>query len=107
MIDQPAPSLLPVDDAAETAWEQTFHDLMPHRVREVLLVSSHYDAFTLEEDGRLSDRVVSEYSERNLSNAPRITHVSSGARAMRALAERRFDLVLTMVRIPDIDVSAF
>jgi len=105
MIDQP--SMFPVGDSAETAWDQTFHDLMPNRVREVLLVSSHYDAFTLEEDGRLSDRVVSEYSELNLSNAPRITHVSTGARAMRALAERRFDLVLTMVRIPDIDVSAF
>jgi len=99
-------SLLPGENP-EMGWDQTFHDLMPNRVREVLLVSSHYDAFILEEDGRLSDRVVSEYSELNLSNAPRITHVSSGARALRLLSERRFDLVVTMVRIPDIDVSAF
>jgi len=97
----------PSETPGDAGWDQTFHDLMPNRVREVLLVSSHYDAFILEEDGRLSDRVVSEYSELNLSNAPRITHVSTGARAMRMLAERRFDLVLTMVRIPDIDVSAF
>ncbi len=89
----------------EAPWD--LHDLMPNRVREVLLVSSHYDAFILEEDGRLSDRIFTEYSELNLSNAPRITHVSSGAGAMRALEERHFDLVLTMVRIPDTDVSAF
>jgi CheY-like chemotaxis protein len=93
--------------SAEAPWDPTFHDLMPNRVREVLLVSSHYDAFILEEDGRLSDRIFTEYSELNLSNAPRITHASSSAAAMTMLSERRFDLVLTMVRIPDSDVSAF
>ena len=91
----------------DAPWDAGFHDLMPNRVREVLLVSSQYDAFILEEDGRLSERIFTEYSELNLSNAPRITHASSGAAAMRMLSERRFDLVLTMVRIPDTDVSAF
>ncbi|MHB8874425.1 MAG: PEP/pyruvate-binding domain-containing protein [Myxococcaceae bacterium] len=80
---------------------------MPNRVREILLVSSPYDAFTLEEDGRLTERIFTEYSELNLSSAPRITHVSTGARAMEVMAERRFDLVLTMARIADTDVSAF
>lgn len=101
------PSDRPAPPPADAPWDQSFHDLMPNRVREVLLVSSHYDAFILEEDGRLSDRVFTEYSELNLSNAPRITHASSGAAAMKMLSERRFDLVLTMVRIPDTDVSAF
>lgn len=96
--DQPPPP-----SATEAPWD--LHDLMPNRVREVLLVSSHYDAFILEGDGRLSDRIFTEYSELNLSNAPRITHVSTGARAMDTLEERHFDLVLTMVRIPDTDVS--
>lgn len=91
----------------DAPWDQTFHDLMPNRVREVLLVSSPYDAFILEEDGRLSDRIFSEYSELNLSNAPRITHAPSGASAMEMLNDRHFDLVLTMSRIPDTDVSAF
>jgi hypothetical protein len=90
-----------------TTWEAVFHDLMPNRVREVLLVSSHYDAFILEEDGRLTDRIFTEYSELNLSNAPRITHVASGARAMEMIAERRFDLVMTMVRIADTDANTF
>ncbi|MBI4953379.1 MAG: hypothetical protein HY908_15220 [Myxococcales bacterium] len=91
----------------EAPWDQSFHDLMPNRVREVLLVSSGYDAFILEEDGRLSERIFTEYSELNLSNAPRITHASTGTAAMNMLSERRFDLVLTMARIPDTDVSAF
>jgi len=80
---------------------------MPFRVREILVLSSPYDAFTLEEDGRLTERIFTEYSELNLSSAPRVTHVSTAARAMQLLAERRFDLVVTMVRIADTDVSAF
>lgn len=88
-------------------WDTVFHDLMPNRVREVLIVSSHYDAFILEEDGRLTDRIFSEYSELNLSSAPRITHVASGAYAMEMIKERRFDLVMTMVRIADTDANTF
>ncbi|MBI5542575.1 MAG: hypothetical protein HY901_01705, partial [Deltaproteobacteria bacterium] len=76
-------------------------------VREILLVSSPYDAFTLEEDGRLTERIFTENAEVSLSTAPRITHCSTGARAMELLEERRFDLVRTMVRIADTDVSSF
>ncbi len=92
---------------AQDPWYLKFHDLMPYRVREILLVSSPYDAFTLEADGRLTERIFTEYSELNLSSAPRVTHVSTGARAMELLAERRFDLVVAMPRIADTDVSAF
>ena len=95
------------DLATNDPWYLKFHDLMPYRVREILLVSSPYDAFTLEEDGRLTERIFTEYSELNLSSAPRITHVSTGARALELLSERPFDLVLTMVRIADTDVGVF
>lgn len=87
-------------------WFFRFHDLMPYRVREVLLVSSPYDAFTLEADGRLTERLFLEYSELNLPNAPRITHASNGAQALELLTARRFDLVITMTRLEDVDVSA-
>jgi CheY-like chemotaxis protein len=92
----------PVADPSRP-WYLTFHDLMPVRVRDILLVSSPYDAFTLEEDGRLTERITGQLSD----SAPRITHVSTGARAMELLAERNFDLVVTMVRLADTDVSAF
>ena len=60
-----------------------FHDLMPHRVREVLLVSSLYDAFILQEDGHLSEQIFLEYSELSLSSAPRFTHVTPERRHSR------------------------
>jgi CheY-like chemotaxis protein len=88
-------------------WYFGFHDLMPFRVREILLVSSPYDAFVLEEDGRLTERLFVQYSELNLTAAPRITHAPTGAKAMELLASRRFDLVITMVRLDDVDVRAF
>ena len=84
-----------------------FHDLMPYRVREVLLVSSAYDAFILEEDGHLTERLFLQYSELNLSSAPRITHAATGSAALVLLAERRFDLVIVMPRLADSDVFEF
>src|SRR5512142_1254193 len=95
------------DQSSQATWYQTFHDLMPYRVREILLVSSPSDAFILEEDGRLTERFFTEYSERNVSSAPRGTHVSTGMRAMELLTERRFDLVVTMLRVEDTDPVAF
>jgi len=83
-----------------------FHSLMPHRVREVLVVSSPYEAFTLEEDASLTEQIFTEYSELNLTSAPRVTHVTSGEEALQALQERRFDLVIPMIRLADMDVFA-
>ena len=96
----------PLISRPDPLWRQ-FHDLMPYRVREVLLVSSLYDFFILEEDGRLTERVFTQYSELNLSSAPRITHAPTGTAALELLAERRFDLVVTMIRLEDIDVQGF
>jgi len=84
-----------------------FHDLMPHRVREVLLVSSLYDAFILQEDGHLSEQIFLEYKELSLSSAPRFTHVTTAEAALKALENRRFDLVLVMPRLPDMELYRF
>ena len=88
---------------ARRLWFQQFHDLMPFMVREILIVSSHYDAFILEEDGRLDERLFSAYSEHSLTSISRIIHVASGEAAMEVLARRRIDLVVTVVRIEDTD----
>lgn len=81
--------------------------LMRFRVREVLLVSSMYDAFSLEEDGHIGDQLFMEYSELNLSSTPRITHAPSAARARELLQTQRFDLVISMLRLGDADVVRF
>ena len=86
---------------------QDFYDLMPHQTREILLVSSLYDSFILEEDGQLSEHLFSDYFDLNLSYAPRITRVSTGEKALEAIKERSFDLIITMMRLSDMDVNTF
>ncbi len=82
-------------------------ELMPYKVREILLLSSAYDAFILEEAGTLSDRLFGEYSELRLSEAPRITHVATGTEALEMLQSRDFDLVLTVIQVADMGIHAF
>jgi hypothetical protein len=84
-----------------------FHDLMKFRIREILLVSSFYDAFVLEEDGGLSERIFSEYVDLNLRFIPRITRVSSAEAALTALEEGPYDMVITMTRISDMNPLEF
>jgi hypothetical protein len=75
---------------------QAFHNLMPFKVREILLVSSLYDAFIVEEEGLISEMVIEEYRHLLLSSPPRVTHVKSGKEALSKVKSRRYDLVITM-----------
>lgn len=84
-----------------------YHDLMKFRVREILLVSTPYDSFVLEEDGHLSDKIFSEYLDLNLQFVPRIAHASSAEEAFEALKTRTYDLVITMPRIGDMSPLEF
>ncbi len=86
---------------------KVFHELMAIRMSNVLLVSSIYDSFMLEEDGRLSDQIYEEFHNLNLRTLPRITRVSSAKEALALLEERNFDLVITMRRLGDMDVFSF
>jgi hypothetical protein len=96
-------------DNLEYFWEQLqylgrdryadFEQLIRKRVRNILLVASHYDAFTLEGGGRLTELILSEYRELNLSSAPRITRATSGKNAMDMIHAYSYDLVITMTRI--------
>jgi hypothetical protein len=80
-----------------------FFELMAHKVSEILLVSSPYDAFIMEEDGRLAERIIQEYRGLNLSRPPRITWVSTAKEALCALAEKWFDFVITMPSLDDMN----
>ena len=80
-----------------------FHDLMPFKVQEILLVSSLYDAFIMEEDGSLATRLINEYHGLNLSKPPKITRASSAGEALRLLNLKKFDLVITMPYLGGMD----
>jgi CheY-like chemotaxis protein len=85
---------------------QGFQDLMPYRVQDILLVSSLYDSFTLQEDGRLNELILGEFLELSLHHTPGLTHVASGAEALeRAERERRFNLIITTIQLGDMDAS--
>jgi CheY-like chemotaxis protein len=82
--------------------EDNFHNLMRKRVHEILLVSTFYDAFIFEQDGRLSEQIYGEYMQLNLSTAPRVISVPTGEQALELLEHKRYDLVITMMRIGEI-----
>lgn len=76
-----------------------FQELMPFRVHDILLVSSLYDSFTLQEDGRLNELIAGEFLEMSFQHTPGITHVSTGEEAIAlAKAEPRFNLIVTALR---------
>ena len=85
----------------------SYQDLMRFRVRDILLVSSLYDAFILEEDGGLAEQIYGEYENLELSSPPRVTRVSTGNEALVELKEHRYDLVITMTRTGDMDPHEF
>jgi DNA-binding NarL/FixJ family response regulator len=82
---------------------KVFHELMSRKVTEILLVSSPYDAFIMEEEGRLAERIIHEYRGLNLSRPPMLTWVSTAHEALDMLSRKPFDLVLTMPRLDDMD----
>lgn len=87
---------------------QGFQDLMRLRVRDILLVSSLYDLYLFEEDGRLYELLRNEYQGLNLSHSPELTRVSSGGDAIElAKKEKRFDLIITTMHIEDMHAVNF
>jgi len=85
-----------------------FQKLMRYKIREILLVSSIYDNYLFEEDGRLYELVREEYQSLNLSFAPELIHVTSGEEALEMLStENTFDLIITTLHIEDMHVVKF
>jgi CheY-like chemotaxis protein len=80
---------------------------MTKRINKVLLVSSYYDNFILEEDGRLSDQIFEEFHNLNLRTLPSITRVASAKEALQLVKDKEFDLVITMRRLGDVDAFNF
>ena len=82
--------------------DTSFANLMQKRIFNVLLVASYYDAFILEEDGRVEEQIFFEYTSLNLSSPPRVTQVYNLEDAFKELSTKRFDLIIA---IPDAEHS--
>ncbi len=83
-----------------------FHNLMGRKVRQILLVSTPYDAWIMEEDCRLSERIINEYRGLNLSHPPIINWAPTAEEALAKLDEQSFDMVITMPRLADMDAMS-
>ena len=84
-----------------------YHELMAYKVADILLVSSPYDAFIIEEEGRLSNRIINEYKGLNLSKPPKLTLAFSVTEAFEHLEQKTFDLIIAMPGLTGMDVYAF
>ena len=76
--------------------KQTYHILMPFKVRDILIVSSLYDAFVIEEEGLITELVIGQYHHHLLSSPPRVTRVTTGDEALARVKDCHYDLVITM-----------
>jgi hypothetical protein len=75
---------------------ENFESLMSKRISEVLLVCNEYDAFMLEEDGRVEEKVFTEYSSLHLRFPPHFNRASSFIEAREIMKKKDFDLVITL-----------
>lgn len=80
-----------------------FDMLMQRRIRRVLLICSNYDAFMLEEDGRVDEQIFNEYVSLNLRYPPTFIQVSTAREAMEKLESESINLVIEMLNIADIE----
>ena len=76
--------------------DTSFVNLMTKRIFNVLLVANPYDAFMLEDDGRIDEKIFNEYMNLSLRYPPRFTQVSTEEEAQKQLMNTTFDLVIVM-----------
>ena len=86
--------------------DTSFANLMNKRILNILLIATHYDAFMLEDDGRVDEQIFNEYASLSLRYPPRFTQVNTEAEALRMLEKMRFDLVICMPNMDDSDAFA-
>ncbi len=85
-----------------------FRNLMKFRIRNILLVSSLYDFFIFEEDGRIYELLRKEYHGLNLTHSPELIHCPNGNEAIKKInLEDRFDLIIVTQHVEDMSAIRF
>ena len=73
-----------------------FANLMTRRIYNILLIANPYDAFMLEDDGRIEEKIFIEYASLSLRYPPRFTQVSTYDEALKQLQTMEYDLIICM-----------
>ena len=82
-------------------------DLFKFRVTEIMLISTEYDAYVLEEDGQLAEKIYHQFSDLSLPYIPRIHWVASSEEAFETLKKIPIHLVISMSRANDMSSFDF
>lgn len=83
--------------------DTSFNKLMRRRIYHVLLISSAYDAFVLEDDGRIDEQIFIEYVSLSLRYPPQFILASSEKKAFDILHDEKIDLVIVMLSSEEMD----
>jgi CheY-like chemotaxis protein len=86
--------------------DASFANLMNKRIYNVLLIATKYDAFMLEDDGRVDEQIFNEYTSLSLRYPPRFTQVSTEKEALAELENRNFELIICMPNMDKRDIFA-
>ncbi|GHT60821.1 phosphoenolpyruvate synthase [Bacteroidia bacterium] len=86
--------------------DTSFASLMNKRILNVLLIATKYDAFMLEDDGRIDEQIFNEYTSLSLRYPPRFTQVATEKEAVSTMRQMHFDLVICMPNMDDTDIFA-
>ena len=85
--------------------DTSFANLMNKRIYNVLLIATKYDAFMLEDDGRVDEQIFNEYTSLSLRYPPRFTQVTT-EEALAELKNRNFELIICMPNMDNRDIFA-
>lgn len=83
--------------------DTSYEELMRKRIHKVLLLCSRYDAFYLEDDGRIEEKIFNEYTSLNLSQPPEFVILTNPEEAHQRFIEETIDLVIIMYDMGDIN----
>ncbi len=83
--------------------DTSFNLMMKRRIYQILLISSTYDSFMLEEDGRIDETIFMEYVSLNLRYPPQFIKVTSEKEAFEVLEDKSIELVISMLNIEQAD----
>lgn len=89
------------NDSLPIMRDTPFASLMNRRIYNVLLIATPYDAFMLEDDGRVDEEIFNEYASLNLRYPPRFTRVTTQEEALTMMSDRHFELVIIMPNLAD------